>query len=423
MVCFFAALARAAFQPGYSLVSPFTGTNVNEIGNWTMRGSAVNLRTFLRLTSSQPSKFGAVCARIPTLFRDWKIEMELNAFGGTCGCGFVLSYSEELCPLPGARISGFSLLVNSTSVEESWGYYPLLLNRSNLTFGESRRICSVPVRSDDDDHLLLSIEKLNSTIAVSFSSSNVDWDDQFWYCGKEDLGDLPEFGYFTLSAFTSDQWTDDHDLYTLETHSLSEVVDETESDRSHRNRRILEGFREEREQRRWLRQSEMPHAMKYAGNPVGSDLSDAFRIVNETINRSVQVVSKKSLERFLNTVINGSMGRAMESAIFASEGFVQLKADVDQIGSYFITELGTVVSEMKNEMDTVQRDLAQYAHILTSGGKESSIYRSIYDDALADMSDPSLNLAFFGICVLETVIYVVFGLIRIRRTRGFKKAD
>jgi len=56
----------AAFHGSYSLSAPFEKTNLSEIGDWTMCGSAVRMKSFLRMTASaSANKYGAVCIRTP----------------------------------------------------------------------------------------------------------------------------------------------------------------------------------------------------------------------------------------------------------------------------------------------------------------------------------------------------------------------
>jgi hypothetical protein len=101
-----AQVAISSFQRGFSLVDPHKLTDVGEIGNWTIRGSAVSMRHFIRLTSADSNRSGAICTRVPTDFRDWRVELELNAFRGK---GFYFSFSSDQCPNPETSSNGFSV--------------------------------------------------------------------------------------------------------------------------------------------------------------------------------------------------------------------------------------------------------------------------------------------------------------------------
>jgi hypothetical protein len=65
------AFAAAAHEPIYSLIPPLDRTNLSEVGNWTFRGSAVNMKSYVRLTSDAiTAEDGALCYRAKTAFRD-----------------------------------------------------------------------------------------------------------------------------------------------------------------------------------------------------------------------------------------------------------------------------------------------------------------------------------------------------------------
>jgi hypothetical protein len=410
-------LSRAAFEPAYSLVPPLTTTRLGEVGNWTLLRAAANLKTFIRLAPAHPAATGSVCSRIPTAFRDWKVDLELNAYGGTGGLGFLFSYAAQSCPPAVSPDVLFSVFVNTTDSAESWHYSPLHLNRSFLALFSAGRVCSVPARSDEEN-IVLSIEKVDTTVSVSYRQGGSEWDDHAIACGRAVFDGLPPVGYFTLSAYNGKEKTDDHDLYRIETYSLSESVVHAGVDYSLLNRKRLENITRDRR-----RMAVMSLTEKYLLRPNNPSFSDSLGIVAETMNRSVGFVSREMLSRFLNASINPTISKARDRFFFTSEAFGDLRKDLDVIGLYLMGELAAVATEMKGQMAAVHRDLVKYADILTAGGKESPIYKSAYRSALADMSDPTLNLVFYAICVVEVVVYGIFAVVRIRRTQGFKKAD
>jgi hypothetical protein len=97
-------VAISSFQRVFSLVDPHKLTDVREIGNWTIRGSAVSMGHFICLTNAHSNRAGAVCTRVPTDFRDWRVELELNAFSGK---GVYFSFSSDQCPNPKTSSNGF----------------------------------------------------------------------------------------------------------------------------------------------------------------------------------------------------------------------------------------------------------------------------------------------------------------------------
>jgi hypothetical protein len=103
-----AALTSCAVEPSYSIYAPFRYTDPGEVGNWSLRGSAIPMRHFIRLTPALPNMTGAVCSLIPTNFRDWNLTVRLSAFGGLGGIGFRIIFSSRVCR---ASSDGFTVWI------------------------------------------------------------------------------------------------------------------------------------------------------------------------------------------------------------------------------------------------------------------------------------------------------------------------
>jgi hypothetical protein len=286
-----------SFQPSYSLEKPFKSTFHNELGNWSLRGSALPMRNFIRLTTPAANTSGAVCHRIPTTFRDWSIDVELNAWGGTGGDGFWIIYSSHFCPDPLSSIDGISVWIDTQGRIGS----PVYINRDEFR----EELCRVQVRSDEHN-LRLRIERNDTAVTVSHKKGR---------CGQKVLPDLPVFGYLTVAAQTGFNWGDDHDVYEIRTEAVSRVITMPgRRNYSHENRKVLEGMRNSR-------LPGMPYTSKYLRKPDEAALSDALRIVNETIQRAGMAVSKQFIEKFTNAVILMKIMRAQEAIEFAAENF------------------------------------------------------------------------------------------------------
>jgi hypothetical protein len=292
-----------------------------------------------------------------------------------------------------------------------------------LTLLRSLRICSVPLRSDES-HLRLLVERKNSSVLISYTSTDSNWDDDFIHCGTENFEDLPDFGYFTISAFTTDNLTDDHDLYGVETNALSAIVPaQSLIDFSSRNRKILDEFALDRYPRKIARQAGLPLMIKYLQKPEELAFSDALRLVDEIMRRATTTVPKSFIRHFLNTTINQSIEIVRAGIECASDSFHGLKAGLDRMSSCFRNELADTARELKTQVDIVQRDIVAYTKILGTGGRHSQLYQAAMRGASQRMKDPLLTHILWGICSIETVAYVLFFLVRVRRTRGFKKVD
>jgi hypothetical protein len=108
-------LWSAARASQYSLFPPFDLTNANytEIGNWTLRGSAFHMRSFIRLTSQGSFTGGGLCHRVPLYAREWIFEAEVSAVGGDGGREFSFLYTTELCMDEWLHFHGLAIIIHT----------------------------------------------------------------------------------------------------------------------------------------------------------------------------------------------------------------------------------------------------------------------------------------------------------------------
>lgn len=421
------SFAGCSVQRGLSLKPPHEFSDVGEMGNWTVRGAALNFKQFIRLTSSQPEQYGAVCNRVPTNFRDWRLELQVNAWGGDGGNGFEFIFSEEPCPDQEAPFTGFVVTIAADESEDlgELVFSPLYISDHRLTPEERNRtesMCSVPVRSDDE-LLELVITRKGNNVSVSYADDEREEGDWGLLCASLEMKDLAEYGYITVSASTGKDGDDDHDLYFV--NMLSESVETSyDKDYSQANRKIIEGFVETRREKKMRRRANMPLMQKYRAEQMEAyKLSDALGLVNEMHLRAQMVVSKTYIGDFIDASIDEKLKKANEKIAFAMASFENLKEDLDAIWTGINQSLIDVTEEAQGQVDMVIKDVMSYANILGTGGENSPLYRTAYGDALVDMEDPVISTIFIGICICEAVVYLVFVLIRLRKTQFFKKAN
>ena len=382
----------------------------------------MSFRNFIRLTSSHPNQYGAVCSRIPTTFDDWEAEVILSSYGGNAGAGFLITYSEELCPAPGDDFHGFQIHVDTRS---DYGDYfaPAYINitSENLSREDSLACVEMPVRSDSDG-IVLMITKKNGELELSFGVSSDDRDD-FQYCTNRQIN-VSVGGYFTIAALTDANNTDDHDLYSFTLTALSRPQNASGVDYSSLNRRLLEDFVMDRRVGKQKRRAQMPLMLKYKSEPATNpSFTDVPGLIREALWRANMSVTKHYVEGFVNSSISKNIDVASRKIDFAVERFSLLRTEVSSIWSNLRTQLLDIDKEVKDQMTSLTRDLTNYAQIISKGGDNSAVYKTAYNDALTDMDDPVITLFFIGFCALEAIAYLAFFFYRLKRTQFFKKAD
>ena len=61
------------FQTDFNIQSPIFSSNISEIGMWALRGSAINMKKFIRLTSLLTNDYDGLCSFHKTFSNDWQI--------------------------------------------------------------------------------------------------------------------------------------------------------------------------------------------------------------------------------------------------------------------------------------------------------------------------------------------------------------
>ena len=239
----FLVFSGLSYEDRYSLVAPFVQTNISEFGNWTTRGSAVNLKKFFRLTSDIDSDYGALCQRVPTLFRDWSFEVEIYASNRNQhqingGEGFWFFFTQEVCPDMPIQFTGISIWVNTTNTHEN-GMSPVFYacNQDKIIdFDQFKPMAYIKVRNTTEP-VRLRITKKGNDIKLEQAQGLDDYQNVFQLTDKN----IISHGYFTFAALTNEKFGfDNQDVYSIKTTALGPYDQkEFDYDISSKNRKIF----------------------------------------------------------------------------------------------------------------------------------------------------------------------------------------
>lgn len=414
----------------YSLIPPFSYTNLSEVNDWTIRGSVANMKNYFRLTNAIPNSFGGVCHRVPTRFKDWIVEIEVSAKGGNSGEGFYFYFTKECCPDINSRFNGFEIWINTSQTNLS-GYSPIYFYKSinDEPFNQSaiRNVGGTIIRKLKSP-LRLRIIRQNNQLQMDATTDN-----SHQKIFSIDESNIIDYGYFSFYANTATK-TDNNDLYSIRTLPTSTNLESKSAiDYSSVNRKMLQDNVIARRIMKEKRRSKMPVSNKYGkiveqneGNLTGEaqNLKDAFLIIKESDIRSLETVNVVSLKKYIDETIDSTIQKASKMIEMASMKFDETKIDMNDVWSYLKTQLIDLSVESTKALKQMREEALQYAkEIKLSTVDPNKVKKNIHLLENDNNQDSLISKILIFICFLEFIAYVVFVMIQRKKTHGFKKAD
>lgn len=419
---FFVALLSlcCAVDRSYSIYAPFDKTNLSEIGNWTMKGTTVNMKTFLRLTSSSiMNECGAICHRVPTIFHDWIIDLEVK-IAGTNETDSLTSFlfTSDVCPEPLGAFEGVRITIN-TREEDAHGNVLIGLYEN----GDANVLQKGSIRAKNTEkpvHLRISREQ--NTISVDRYE-----DGQAKTVITANLADMPRFGYFTVTAESDGSTPDAIDLIAFRTQPMSEYeTPEFDEKLLNFNRKIIEsGVLRRREMKLERRAQILPNTQKYLtemfenNNELTDDEDDvnldaAFELIWEAEQRGISAVTINELKQFIIKTMGRTVDKAMRKLDLAFENFDESKTDMTSIWSYLRVQIRELAIDSRREMRKLERECAEAVKNL-----DLKTVLSKNQEPETDIVSMILGI----IAATEVILYMLFFFIRHAKTKGFQKVD
>lgn len=413
----------------YSLIPPLVQTNVSEIGHWSLRGSATNMKKHIRLTSNLENQFGSACSRVPTTFRDWSVELEIKSHGGDGGQGIWVYFTEEVCPIKPTKFTGFAFWIN-TSMTDRNGLSPVYFyNNSNVDIDLAyvAPIGHVNLRSNESS-LSLTLQKYGDRIVLDTLKRDVRSNKLF----ESYVTNLQDFGYFTVSA-TTEKKTDNNDLVAFRVFKMSN--DERslkDKDYTDINRKLIDKMKGVRKERKELRRLSMPKA-EYFLKQINESMADllrakpeyideAFKIITETENRIKQGIKVDSLFNFIQTNVDESVKQAYDKINLATQKFVETNHEIDEMWSNLKTQLLSLQAESRRFMTELQAEVSQIIEVKLNSYDQSPNSEKLNEEA-QNVNDNVVHMFVVVISIIEFVCFCFFFFIQHQKTSGFKKRD
>ncbi|EAY15303.1 Legume-like lectin family protein [Trichomonas vaginalis G3] len=432
MLPFFTYLSMQEPQPAYNLVPPFEATDVNTIGNWTTRGTALILKNAIRLTSDIPSSFGSICQRVPTLFKEWTAEVEIKATSSSedKGTGLWFFYTEEVCPDRANVYNGFAVWVNTTTDENgNNGVYFKKGNGTEFNPYQLKPVGVVKALSNTSAPMRLMISRRFDQLTIDATKDII-----LERILDVDVTEIPDYGYFSFSAQTSAVRSMQHDLLSMRVHSMSDCDHPNATfDYSSKNKKYIEDMVEIRRIHKRNRRANMPVSNQYNKlskelnrlldeNP-NSQIKDAISIIDEAASRMKSAETPQALGQFIIEKVNETIQQAVRKIEVAKSKYDETETDLDELWSSLKKQLLELAVETKISLENLEKEVLEAAKNLNlSTSNPIELKKSLKHEVEIVNEQHGFNILLF-ISVIEITAYVIFFLYKRHETHNFKKYD
>jgi mannose-binding lectin 1 len=420
-------------EKDYSLIPPLETTDVGEIGNWTIRGTATNMKTCVRLTSPIQGAFGSICQRVPTLFKEWSAELEIRAFdpneNGKHGHGIWFFFTEEVCPEFALKFNGFAFWVNTSSTGEDGlsDVYFAKGNGTEIMLRDLKPVGRVNVRNEKKPLRVL-ISRRFDRLTVDSARNTI-----FERIVDEDVTGVPDYGYFSISAVTTRR-VDNNDVVSMRVYSMSESDHPNKTrNYSEENRKFIENSKRIRRQLKKRRHQKMQSMLKYVEEAKNAskkltaqeeiDMKEAIRVIDEAHKRSQVTITAEYLEQFITENVDSAVSQALAKIEMAQQKYQDTRQDIDELWSTLKRSLLDIAIEEKQQLAAIQEQVFEFAKSLNfSQINEGKVKNDLKSEA-SSLHDTSTTNYLMIISMVEITLYVIFFLYMRHKTDNFKKRD
>jgi mannose-binding lectin 1 len=239
--------------------------------------------------------------------------------------------------------------------------------------------------------------------------------------------DTPEFGYFTISAQTKANFTDNNDLWAFRVDPTSEIErDHIKKGLVNDNRKIIEtNALKRRETKRARRAALLPSMLKFLAD-MGKydndllkseerpDMREAFALVDEAHGRSIEGVAIDTLKVFLCTDVQNTLEKAGRKVRIALDQLEEATNDMNEVWTQVDTNgvLRSLEIQLLEQAQKIQLDK------IDTEAFQESVKREIPEG-----QNDQIVKGLIVVSVVELAAYLLFFAVKHRKTHGLKKFD
>lgn len=412
------------FDFNSSLLAPMKSTNVREVGQYSLLGSAIPFKRYIQLTSRNTKDSGAVCRRIKNLNDNWDIYYAYGAIHPNSTRTQIFYYTKEFCPENSAIWTGFAIKMQYLANSDNVSIY---IHTNNYTAKPFPRdpSCVIPIHPESRK-MRFHVSYENGNVLVNASESF----NPFIECGSFYYN--LTHGYFSLYSSTEGETENNNLLNFVYTPHSPEIPNPEQATEEAKNRKaLLHG--KKRKANKNLRRMRQKYTTYYrqqmqyegqqlnGGTPNTVQLRRAFKEINELYKRAAEGLDIKELKSFIEETVDEKMKQALDKLQSTADAVNEFKATYNEIFSNSANALKDILMETKIMMDNLNSTLHYKVSDLFD---MPSSERKTLDENIVEKNDNFMfSLVMIIVCFIEFVLYIVFFLYKHKVTDHFHKAD
>ena len=434
--CFFlwlSFISCVSFNNNESLVPPYkTAANRSrEIGQYTLRGSTLSFKNFIRLNSLlKENDFGGFCNRRHISGNELSVKFLINSINEKHHIyrRNSLIYSKEFCPEHKRVFQGFSIdFITNESINNIYIYYSFNNETKNY-------LCTFPSQENYGKYETF-VELNENKIIVKYKQNATD-SDIYYECGSINHQMNMTEGYISFFSYTNgDIQYNDLSYFHIYSNQNININEEEYLLEDKKNRKTLN-----KDKRMIIskREKEFNHPIStyyksqidYENGLLGTsgksvDLERAFDEINELILSVGNGLTIDELSNFIKETIDEKINYANDKLEYTANVLNEFRDEFRNIYLTTISLLKGIESEINFEMRKTESEMRKILSHVTIQNS-NTFYKNMEDVVLSKTENRKNNIAnnmLLMICAIEAVLYVIFIIHKRRKTRGFKKAD
>lgn len=375
----------------FNIIPPFK-ERLNEVGFWSLIGSALRTKDYIRLTNLYNNDFGAVCLRRKIHYAEWKsdITFKISSKNGTQKT-FVY-FSEDFCIKENDYWEGLRIEISSNNGD----------NHINATYRFSDTInlystADFKLYKNDSLRIIISYEYMYVLVGVK--------NDDFIPLLRCKYLKLP--GYISINSY-SDSFISENDIKSIKFTNLSNeiiITDRENEALEYKNRKYLWKVK-----KNYALVTEAIEKMnKKLSNNETNLFSGSLSLITDIIKRAENGITSdqfdKTIHEKLEPVINMSL-HTIENA--------------EKTLSNFREEITNIFDKTTSSLNLIKDDLIEEINNFTIFLKEVNLNPKKYKNVEIP-EPPPVSLMLYFISLAELVIFIFVSYKRYHKYNFSKK--
>lgn len=411
------------FDFNSSLLAPMKSTGIREVGQYTMRGSAIPFKRFIQLTSRNTKDSGGVCRRIKNKNNDWDVFYSFGAINPNSSRTQIFYYTKELCTQDNSIYTGFSVTMK---YEKDSNIANIFVHQNNYTAKSPKK--------EPECSLKLDYSNMQTKFKISYDSGNILL--QVGEANKE-MKNCSSFyynltgGYFSIYSTTEGDAENNNLQSFVYTPHSPEIPNPKETEEESKNRQTLSKSKKHRADKnlrrirqKWIHyyrdQMEFESEILNGGTPNSVQLKRALKEIKELTFRASEGLNINELKAFIEETVQDKMHAALQKLQNSANDIIEFKSTFNDIYTSTTNLLKEISMETRIEMSqTINEFNQQIEDIFRNGYNRISDLSDSVDQNGQHLSSTILTI----ISIVEFAAYIAFFMHKRRKTKGFLKAD